>query len=147
MDASNSANIVHYSVFKSKRITDSVLAAELFAVVHAFDYAPTVHLAVSTLFEELVEINATTEKRLIVDLTMPRQAYERNEIADVVWIPSAQNPAGAMSKENASSAFKKLIDDSTVDISLLSWAEKRALEFKDGKKKHKDGKCIDQEAS
>lgn len=123
MDAHNSANIIHCSSFKSKRITRSVLAAELFAVVHAFDYASTVRPAVNeimekvvllniytgsgSLFEGLVEVDATTEKRQTIDLTMLRQAYELKEIAEVVWISTAQNPADAVTKDNASLALKK----------------------------------------
>lgn len=159
MDAHYSANIVHYSSFKSKRITRSVLAAELFAVVYAFDYESTVRLAVNgimgkdiplviytdakSLFEGLVGINATTEKRLMIDLTMLRQAYELKEIAEVVWIPSAQNPADAMTKDNASFALKKLMDDNTVDISPKSWVERRALDVQDGTKGNEDGKSLD----
>lgn len=86
MDVHNCANIVHYSSCKSKRITRSSLAAELFAVVHTLDYSSTVRLAVNeimrgdvslviytdskSLFEELIGINATTEKRLMINLTM-----------------------------------------------------------------------------
>lgn len=83
MDARNSDNIIHYSSFKSKRITCSVLAADLFSLVHVFGYAFTVRLAVNEImrtssplliytdsksfFEGLVGINATTEKRLMID--------------------------------------------------------------------------------
>lgn len=41
-DARNSAKSFQCSRFKSKRITSSLFAAELFAVIHAFDYASIV---------------------------------------------------------------------------------------------------------
>lgn len=56
---------------------------------------------------------------------MIQKAYERKEIAEVVWIPSSQNPADTMTKDNASLALKKLVDDNAVDISPMSWVEGR----------------------
>lgn len=46
-----------------------------------------------SLYDWLVRINETAEKRLLTDLRMFWQAYERREITVVFWIPTAQNPA------------------------------------------------------
>lgn len=146
MDGHNKANIVHYS----KRITRSVLAAELFAVVNAFDFSSALRLAVNemlgrefplslytdskTLFENLVGINATSEIRLMIDLTMLRQAYKVKEIVEVVWISSTQNSADALTKNSASPTLKKLMDKNLVDISPKSWVDRRLVDGEvDGK--------------
>ena len=83
------ANIVHYGSLKSKRITRSVLAVELFEMVHCFDVSSTVRLAFNamlnsviplhvytysrSLYDCLTRINHTTEKRLLIYLRMLRQ--------------------------------------------------------------------------
>ncbi|EED12694.1 conserved hypothetical protein [Talaromyces stipitatus ATCC 10500] len=41
-DAANNANIVHWSSIKCKRVTRSVLASELYAMVHGFDSAASI---------------------------------------------------------------------------------------------------------
>ena len=109
MDKHGYANIIHYGSHKSKRVTRSVLAAELFATVDGFDISSTISLALNDmlgriielhvykdsrrLYDCLVRINQTTEKRLFIDLRILRQSYERREMTEVFWIPTAQNPA------------------------------------------------------
>ena len=39
-----------------------------------------------SLYECLVELGTTREKRLMIDIMAIRQAYERREIAEVIWI-------------------------------------------------------------
>lgn len=114
MDDKNNANNVHYGSTKSKRITRSVLAAELFAMVQGFDVCSTIRIAINEMFDRSVplniytdsrslfdcqtNINRTTEKRLLIDLCMLRESYERREISEVFWIPTHQNPADAFTK-------------------------------------------------
>lgn len=63
MDGRNKANIVHYSIFKSKRVTRSVLAAELFAVVYAFYFASTVRFAVNDIMGRQVPLSIYTDSK------------------------------------------------------------------------------------
>ena len=51
-----------------------------------------------SLYDCLVKLGTTQEKRLMVDLMCLRQAYERREIAEVKWISSGDNLADAMTK-------------------------------------------------
>lgn len=39
----------------------------------------------------LVHIQKMTEKRLLIDLHMIRQSYERQEGTELFWIPTAEN--------------------------------------------------------
>lgn len=146
MDAQNCAKIVHNLSFQSKRTTRSVLATELLAAVHAFDYTSTVRLVVNdimgkniplviytdskSIFEGLAGIITTTEKPLLMDLKMHGVAYEVKEVAEVVWIPSAQIRFDKMRKGNASPALKKLKDDNAVDIEPMSWVARRDFDAK-----------------
>ena len=102
-DTSGNANIVHWSSIKCKRVTQSVLASELYGMAHGFDYIAVIRstleqtldvygitnlpLIVCTdsksLYDYLVKLGSTTEKRLMVDLMCLRQSYERRLIAEI----------------------------------------------------------------
>ncbi|XP_044717736.1 uncharacterized protein HRG_08378 [Hirsutella rhossiliensis] len=51
-----------------------------------------------SLYECLVKLGTTTEKRLMIDIMALRQAYEQREITNIRWINGADNPADAMTK-------------------------------------------------
>ena len=98
-DASGKANIIHWSSTKCKRVTRSVLAAELYRIAHSFNIAAAVKSTIDkmlsitiplilctdskSLFDCLVRLGTTQEKRLMVDIMCLRQAYERREIAEI----------------------------------------------------------------
>ena len=93
-------NIVTYSSIKSKRVTYSVLASELYSMVQGVDIAyaigTTLNIITSrlgllkipmvvytdsfSLYEYLIKLGTTKEKRLIIDIIALRQSYERQEI-------------------------------------------------------------------
>ncbi len=50
IDCDNNANIIHWGSVKSKRITRSVLAAELYAMVHCFDQSTVLHTTLQDIF-------------------------------------------------------------------------------------------------
>ena len=97
------SNIIHWSSTKCKRITRSVLASEIYGLVGGFDLAyvladtlrmitgrmklPTIPLVVCTdsysLYECLVKLGTTTEKRLIIDIINLRELYKNREIIDI----------------------------------------------------------------
>ena len=73
-----------------------------------------------SLYECLVKLGTTQEKRLMIDIMCLRQAYERREIAEVRWIKGESNPADAMTKSNSksSNALKRLIDTNTLQLEV-----------------------------
>lgn len=101
-----SGNIIHWSSVKCKRITRSVLASELYAMVHGIDIAiaicttlniitqrlnlndiPTIICTDSfSLYECMVKLGTTKEKRLMIDIMAIRQPYERRELSEIRWI-------------------------------------------------------------
>jgi len=98
-DSSNKANIVHWSSVKCKRITRSVLASELYAMAHGFDIGAAIKATVElqlninlplilctdskSIYECLVKLGTTQEKRLIINIMYLCQSYKRREIAKV----------------------------------------------------------------
>lgn len=64
-----------------------------------------------SLYDCLVKMGTTSEKRLMIDLMCLRQSYERREITEIRWIDGS-----TMTKANPCSALTKLIDTNTVDL-------------------------------
>ena len=71
-----------------------------------------------SLYDYLVKLDTTQEKRLMIDVICLRQAYERREIAEVKWIKGNTNPADSMTKSKASNALKQLVDTNKVQLEV-----------------------------
>jgi hypothetical protein len=134
------ANILHWSSIKCKRVTRSVLASELYAMAHRFDTGAAIKSTIEailriqlplilctdskSLYDCLVKLGTTQEKRLMVDLMCLRQSYERREIAEVRWIDGNNNPADAMTKSKPCPALRELIDTNTINTQATEWVER-----------------------
>jgi hypothetical protein len=139
-DATKRANIVHWSSTKCKRVTRSVLASELYGMAHGFDIAVAIKSTVDkilqinmplvlatdskSLYDCLVRLGTTQEKRLMIDVMCLRQAYERRQITEVKWIDGESNPADAMTKGKACAALTNLIDTNRIDLQAIGWVER-----------------------
>jgi hypothetical protein len=139
-DSQNNANILHWQSIKCKRVTRSVLASELYAIAHGFDTGivlkTTIELIINkplplilctdskSLYDCLVRLGTTQEKRLMVDLMCLRQSYERRQITEVKWIEGDTNPADAMTKGKACNALTELVNSNKVNLSVTGWVER-----------------------
>ena len=145
-DSAGKANILHWSSVKCKRVTRSVLASELYAMAHGFDISVAIKSTIDrilgktvpvilctdskSLYDCLVKLGTTAEKRLMIDIMCLRQAYERREITEVKWIKGNTNPADSMTKGKASGALKQLLDTNTVQLDVVEWVERKDRETK-----------------
>jgi hypothetical protein len=139
-------NLIHWSSVKCRRITRSVIASELYAMAHGFDSACVLKDTLDKLFDKdekgipliicidsfslyecLVKLSTTREKRLMIDLMSIRQAYERREIAEVRWIQGNKNPADSMTKHKGNKALDKIIETNKVDIQASGWVERTSV--------------------
>jgi hypothetical protein len=139
-DKNNNANIIHWSSIKCKRVTRSVLASELYGMAHGFDHGAVIKATIEkilqinlplilctdskSLYECLVKLGTTQEKRLMVDLMCLRQSYERRLITEIKWIDGNSNPADAMTKSKPCQALRDLIDTNKVNLSTIQWVER-----------------------
>ncbi|KAL0943110.1 uncharacterized protein CTRU02_200996 [Colletotrichum truncatum] len=134
-------NLVHYSSTKSKRVTRSVLASEIYGMVASVDMAyalattlatitdhlnlPTIQTVVCTdsysLYECLVKLGTTKEKRLMIDIMALRQSYERRELQEIRWINGEDNPADALTKSKPNRALERFVDSNTITIRMEGW--------------------------
>jgi hypothetical protein len=139
-DSTNTANIIHWSSTKCRRVTRSVLASELYGMAHGFDMGAAIKSTLDkilsaslplvlctdskSLYDCLVRLGTTTEKRLMIDVMCLREAYEKREVAEVRWIKGSTNPADSMTKAKASGALSQLIDTNKINIQVEEWVER-----------------------
>ena len=142
MDNNNNDNIIHWSSIKCKRVTRSVLASELYAMAYGFDSGTAIKSTISkilqtkkplpliictdskSLYDCLVKLGTTREKRLMIDIMSLRQSYERREIAEVKWIDGNTNPADAMTKSRPCQALKNLIETNKIELKASEWVDR-----------------------
>lgn len=88
------------------------MGAEVLAFADGFDYGYLLQHVVQrmigsaiplkmftdsdSLFKTIVQSTTTTERRLMIDIEAAREAYGRQEISDVGWIRSEDNPADGL---------------------------------------------------
>ena len=96
-------NLIHWSLTKSKRVTQSVLASEIYGMVSGVNMAiaigttlkiitdqlelpiiPTiVYTDLYSLYKCLVKLSTIKEKRLIINIIALRQSYKRQELFEI----------------------------------------------------------------
>jgi hypothetical protein len=96
-------NLIHYSSTKSKRVTRSVLASEIYGMVGGVDMVIAINTTIRMISEQLgflltlivvctdsyslykclIKLSTTKEKRLMIDIIALRQSYEHREIIEV----------------------------------------------------------------
>jgi hypothetical protein len=141
-DDNNNANIVHFGSSKCKRVTRSVMAAELHGLVLGFDNAFSVREMVSeilgrkipidayvdskTVFDTVTKLGATLEKRLQIDVAALQESHLKGELRSLHWIPSAENCADALTKEpyQRQSALLLLMSTNTLQVSPTGWVHR-----------------------
>jgi hypothetical protein len=74
-----------------------------------------------SLYDCLIKLGTTNEKRLIIDLMYLRQSYQRREITEVVWIKGEENAADAMTKKKCCNALKNMVDTNKLTITTNGW--------------------------
>lgn len=144
-------NIVDYGSVKSHRVTRSVLASELYSMVLGVDTIialgttmsmiaaqlgiPDVPIVICTdsfsLYECLVKLGTTKEKRLMIDIMAIRQSYERRELQEIRWIRGTDNPADAMTKAAPNKVLQSLVEKNEMRIHVEGWVERPDMEETD----------------
>ncbi len=127
------ANILHWSSIRCKRMTRSVLTVELFAMIHDFNVDSILKLIFikmldntfisliliidsKSLYDCLIRLNITIEKRLMIDVMTLRQFYERREITEMIWIHDINNSVDNMIKTKSFSTLKTMIDINKINL-------------------------------
>ena len=77
-----------------------------------------------SLYECLVRLGTTKEKRLMIDIMALRQSYERRELQEIRWISGSDNPADTMTKSTPNKALAKLLDTNEVEVKMEGWVRR-----------------------
>ncbi len=134
------ANIIHWFFTKCKKMTRSVPAAKLYAMTNEFDADSVIKSIIQrilniflsmilltdsrSLYDCLVKLEITSEKRLMIDLMCLRQSYERRKITKIRWIDENINSIDAMTKINSCQTLTKLIDINIIDLRTTAWVKR-----------------------
>jgi hypothetical protein len=141
IDDLNRTNIIHWFFTKCKRMIRSVLTAKLYAMTNEFDADSVIKSIIQrilniffssmilltdsrSLYDCLVKLEITTEKRLMIDLMCLRQSYERREITKIRWIDENTNSVDIMTKINSCQTLTKLIDTNIIDLRTTAWVKR-----------------------
>lgn len=140
-DASGKCNILHYSSSKSKRVARSVLGSEMYAFADGFDYAfcvkkdlekilaRPIRLEMLTdskcLFDVITRSSTFREKRLLIDIAVVKEAYNKHEISRVGHVFSNHNPADALTKVCNSAALNSILDTGSLHLPVNQWVLRR----------------------
>ena len=137
-------NTIHQFLTKFRRITRSILASEIYGTVNGFHlgfvikqtlatickriHLPKITLILCTdsysLYQCLVWLGTTSEKRLMIDIMALKQLYERREIEKMRWVYGKDNPADAITKASPNSVFQKIILTNKATIRLEGWIKR-----------------------
>ena len=136
-DKDNKRSIVCYSSRKSRRVARSTTTGEGLAFGAGFDAAyalrqdllkltgrdpPLLMLTDSKiLFDIITRRKTTTEKRLMVDLTIARRAYAAREISNIALVSGDDNPADPLTKLKPNKALLKLLVSGHVNHAIKQY--------------------------
>ena len=136
-DEHDSACVLHYASYKSRRVARSVLGAEMYAFAHAFDFAycpktnleklldRRVSLSIFTdsksLFDVITKCSQTQERRLRIDLQAVCDAYAVRDISNVGFIRGPNNPADGLTKIGEFHALYHMLLTGKCDFIVEQW--------------------------
>lgn len=143
-DKTNASHVLAYSSKKSKRVVRSIMAGEIFAFTIAFDNAfvsrhnieraigKPIGLAMfidsKQLFDAISTASHTTEKRLMVETSAAREAYNRHEISNVGLIAGADNPSDGLTKVKKCETLEKLINSGIDNTEATQWIYRQQVQ-------------------
>ncbi len=76
------------------------------------------------LYNCLIRLDIIVEKRLMIDVMILRQFYERREITEMIWIHDINNSANSMIKIKSSTALKTMIDINQINLNIIEWVKR-----------------------
>lgn len=146
-------NIVHYESSRCYRVTRSVMAVEVHALVHEIDHGYVVCKTLDelmgrrieneafvdsrTFFNTIATNNTTAERILQIDLCTLMKSYKKGELKKVAWIPGKQNPADVLTKEilSQTTAMWKLMTTNSMNVEPIGRASKEHAPGQDTSRK------------
>lgn len=79
-----------------------------------------------SLYECMIKLGTTKEKRLMIDIMAIRQSFGRRELLEIHWIKEDSNPADAMTKSRSNNNLKNLISIE-IDVKVQGWFKRDTM--------------------
>ena len=76
------------------------------------------------LYQCLIQLGTTSEKRLMINIMALRQSYKGRKIDEIRWICGKDNLANAMTKASPNSALERIISTNKATIRLERWVKR-----------------------
>ena len=76
------------------------------------------------LYEYIIKLRTTKEKRLMIDIIFMKESYERREILEIRWIDGRDNPADALTKKAPNDALAALISTNRTMVRIEAYVER-----------------------
>ncbi len=104
------AYIIHYVSWKCKRVTRSVLGAEVYAFSHCLDFVLVLVLDLSSILSRKVStvvfkdsrcLFTAAKKRPLIDIAAIRENYSIGDLTNVAHVASRYNLANAFTEASA----------------------------------------------
>lgn len=102
-----------------KMITDQLDLPQIPIVVCTDSYS---------LYECMVKLGTTKEKRLMIDIMSVRQSYERRELSEIRWINGNDNPADALTKANPTKSLQQLVETNKIRVRVEGWVHRPGVD-------------------
>jgi hypothetical protein len=80
-----------------------------------------------SLFDVVTKLSTTAEKRLMIDLVVVREAYDRVEIARFAFLRTNWNPADALTKVSRNTYLETILTTGTIGHSVAHWVVRRRV--------------------
>lgn len=132
-DDSGSVCPVVFKSYKARRVTRSVMGAELIAFSDMFDAAftlreelralhpgssipLTLYTDSKTLFDVISKGTRTSEKRLMLDIACTREGFKTHAINDIGFIRSSENIADCLTKAMSQASLAQVLKSSKLGV-------------------------------
>ena len=136
-DKDDNAALIHYTSWKCRRVTRSILAAEVHAFAACFDYCITLAYDLSAilafhvpvlmftdskcLFDTITKLSTVSEKRLLIDISALRESYACGELTNVAHVSSENNLADPFTKNTTSPILDELLNSGKLSHPISQW--------------------------
>lgn len=145
VDKHGNMNIINFGSSRCKRVTRSVMAAEIHALIYGFDHTFVLQHTLGeiygkcipiegfvdskTLFNVIARFANTLEKRLQIDVFSIRECLDNKELESLSWLPGEKNPSDPLTKFKLStdSTLWKMLRTNKFKLNPTGWVrfEKR----------------------
>ena len=152
--ADNAGNAVpiQFKSYKARRVTRSVMGAELVAFSDMFDAAYTMAAELrelllkkripvklctdnKSLFDLISKGTRTSEKRLMIDIAAACEGFQKHDINDIGFVRSAENIADGLTKPMKQTALRDMLLTGTFRVNVEQWIIRPS--HNDGRKNNK----------